>query len=174
MATTGEHLAVFDEAVDEIAARVLPVYRASNDWLERTRASLPALLGALDQRPELARALVIDSITWGSAVLERRGELLEALAEALEPEPGELEQVGAGARPVGWLPETTAENLVGASLSWVHKRLAQESGPLMELAPSLLSMIVHPYMGEEAARHELERSPDGLGMEFVVRQRVGS
>ncbi len=167
MATTGEHLAVFDEAVDEIAARVLPVYRASNDWLERTRASLLALLGALDERPELARALVIDSITWGSAVLERRGELLETLAEALE-------EVRVEASYPGGLPETTGENLVGASLSWVHKRLARESGPLVELAPSLLSMIVHPYLGEEAARHELERSSDGLGMEFVVRQRIGS
>jgi hypothetical protein len=167
MATTGEHLAVFDATVDEIAAQVLPVYRASNDWLERMRASLPALLEALDERPAMARALVIDSIAWGPAVLERRGELLEALAEALEEARVEVE-------PFEALPETTGENLVGASLSWVHKRLAQESGALLELAPSLMSMLVHPYLGDEAAQRELERSPAGLGVELVAREGRGA
>ena len=119
---------------------MLPVYCAREDWLERTRMGLRALLGALDQRPVTAHALVIDSIAWGPAVLERRGELLEALAGALEEARDEVES------PVP-LPETTGENLVGASLSWVHKRLAQENGPLIELAPSLMSMILHPYLG---------------------------
>ena len=74
-----ERLAAFEAAVAEIAAKVLPVYGAADDWLERTRVGLAALLGALDERPVTARALVIDSIAWGPAVLERRGELLEAL-----------------------------------------------------------------------------------------------
>jgi len=162
-----ERLVAFNTAVAEIAAQVLPAYSAAEGWLERTRTGLLALLGALDERPEMARALVVDSIAWGPAVLERRGELLEALAGALEEARVEVE-------PFADLPETTGENLVGASLSWVHKRLAQESGPLVELAPSLLSMIVHPYLGDEAARHELERSPAALGVEFVARQRITS
>jgi hypothetical protein len=162
-----EHLAVFDAAVDEIAAQVLPVYRSSDRWLERTRASLLALLGALDERPVMSKALVIDSIAWGTAVLERRGELLEALAGALEEGRAEVE-------PLMVLPETTGESLVGASLSWVHKRLEQESGPLVELVAPLMSIIVHPYRGGEAAQRELERAPAGLGVEFVARQRISS
>jgi hypothetical protein len=151
-----EHLAAFDAAVTEIAARVLPVYGASEAWLERTRAGLIALLGALDERPAAARALVIDSIAWGPAALERRGELLEALA-------GALEEARTEVKPLAALPRTTGENLVGASLSWVHKRLAREGGPLIELAPSLMGMIVHPYLGSEAAQHELERSHTEIG-----------
>jgi hypothetical protein len=167
---TAEHLAAFDAAVAEIAAQVLPVYRDADGWPERTRAGLLALLRALDERPDTARALVSDSIAWGPEVLERRGDLLEALAEALEPAPGELDQVRGGAGPVGSLPETTAENLVGASLSWVHARLQGESGLLVELAPSLMSMIVHPYLGSEAAQRELERSHTEVGEEVAGRE----
>ncbi len=163
---TGEHLASFDAAVEEIAAQVLPAYRTADGWLERTRAGLLALLRALDERPETARALVIDSIAWGSEVLERRGELLEALAGALDDPRGKID-------PVGSLPETTGENLVGASLSWVHRRMQSESGPLVELAPSLTSMIAHAYLGAEAARWELERPLTGLGVEVVERESEG-
>lgn len=168
-----EHLANFNVAVAEIAAQVLPVYHHADGWLERTRAGLLALLRTLDERPDAARTLVSDSIAWGSEVLGRRGELLEALAEALEPAPGELNQVRGGAGPVESLPETTAENLVGASLSWVHTRLRDESGSLIELAPSLMSMIVHPYLGSEAAQRELERSHTEVGAEVAGREHRG-
>ena len=163
---TDEQLVAFDAAVAEIAARVLPAHSASDNWLERTRGGLIALLGALDERPELAQALVIDSIAWGPAVLERRGELLEMLSGALEEARVEVE-------PFSDLPETTGENLVGASLSWVHKRLAEESGPLVELGPSLMSMIVHPYLGDDAARLELERPTADFGVEFAARESGG-
>ncbi len=148
-----ERLAAFDAAVKEIAAQVLPAYRTADGWLERTRAGLLALLRALDERPETARALINDSIAWGPEVLERRGELLEVLAGALDDPRGKID-------PVGSLPETTGENLVGASLSWVHRRMQSEGGPLVELAPSLMSMIVHAYLGAEAARRELAAGPD--------------
>ncbi|HTC60835.1 MAG TPA: hypothetical protein VK691_12060 [Solirubrobacteraceae bacterium] len=159
-------MAAFDAAVEEIAAQVLPAYRASDDWLERMRASLLALLGAFDGQPETARMLIEDSIAWGPEVLERRGDLLEVLAEALDDPHGKLD-------PVEPLPETTGENLVGASLSWIHTRLQDEGGPLMELAPSLMSMIVHTYLGAEAAQRELERPLTGLGVEVVERESEG-
>ncbi len=161
-----ERLAAFDAAVEQIASRVLPAHRQADGWLERTRAGLLALLGALDERPETARILVNDSIAWGPEVLERRGELLEALAEALDDPRGKLD-------PVEPLPETTGENLVGASLSWIHTRLQDESGPLMELASSLMSMIVHAYLGAEPAQRELERPLTGLGVEVATHRSEG-
>ncbi len=163
-----ERLAAFDVAVAEIAALVLPVYRTSEDWLERTRTSLLALLGAFDEHPETARLLISDSIAWGPEVLERRGELLEVLAAALDDPRGKVD-------PVAPLPEIAGENLVGASLSWIHARLQGgsegESGKFVELAPSLISMIVHTYLGAEAAQRELERPLTGLGVELVERER---
>lgn len=161
-----ERLAAFDAAVAEIAAPVLSVHRASEDWLERTRASLLALLAAFDERPETARLLIGDSIAWGPEVLRRRGELLEVLAEALDDPHGKLD-------PVEPLPEIAGENLVGASLSWVHARLQGESGRFVELAPSLMSMIVHTYLGPQAAQQELERPLTGLGVEVATREGEG-
>jgi hypothetical protein len=173
-----QRLIAFDAAVEQVAARVLPAYRQANGWQARTRTGLLVLLRTLDECPEAARTLVGNSIAWGPEVLERRGELLEVLAHALEegrdvamrPRDGEGRE-HEQTSPPGELPETTGENLVGASLSWVHKRLLEKSGPLVELAPSLMSMIVHPYLGSEAAQLELERPLTDLGVEVAGRER---
>lgn len=142
-------VAAFDAALAELAARVGPAYRGADGWLERTRAGLSELLRFCDERPETARSLVVESIAWGPAVLERRGQALDALAQALD-----------WGRAQSAVPPATAENLVGACVSLVHTRLLRDPGsPFAALAPSLMSTIVHPYLGAEAARRELERPP---------------
>ncbi len=160
----------FDAALAEVAARVGPAYREADGWLERTRAALIELLRFCDERPETARALVVDSIAWGPAVLERRGQALDALAQALARAQGASADAAAHSvnmatradatpseNPAA-LPPGTAENLVGACVSLVHTRLLRgPAGPFVALAPSLMSTIVHPYLGPEAARRELER-----------------
>lgn len=168
-----ERLVVFDGLVAEIAARVEPVYRQADGWLERTRAGLMELLRFCDERPEAARELVVDSIAWGPEVLRRRGQLLDTLAAELDRgsvETGLLDLAAPSAGPAPDAPvvsaETrhaaepgTAENLVGACISLVHTRLLQgRDSPFLELGPSLTSMIAHPYLGPRTARRELERS----------------
>jgi AcrR family transcriptional regulator len=145
-------LAVFEQAVAELAARVEPVYRQADGWLERTRAGLTELLRFCDEQPETARKLVVESIAWGPEVLERRGELLDALAEAID-------RVRVDVDALDIPSDGTAENLVGACVSLVHTRLlGEEGGSFTELAPALMSMIVHPYLGGEVAKHELEHT----------------
>ncbi len=159
-----ERLVVFDEAVADVAARLQPAYRQADGWLERTRAGLAELLRFCDERPDTARALVIESIAWGPAVLERRGQLLDALA-------GALDRGREQADPARVPSPGTAENLVGACVSLVHTRLLQDGdGSLAELVPSLMSVIVHPYLGAEAARRELERPHTHAGAETVERE----
>lgn len=171
----GERLAVFDDAVAEIAGRVEPAYRQADGWQEQTRAGLVELLRFCDERPDVARELVIDSIAWGPEVLRRRARLLDTLAAALDrgcaTEADPFDVSGPSADPVpataaassetrhAAQPPGTAENLVGACISLVHTRLLQaEGGRFLELLPSLMSMIVHPYLGPRAAKRELERS----------------
>ena len=223
-------LAAFDEALVEIAARVEPAYSRADGWLEQTRAALVELLRFCDEQPDTARDLVVESIAWGAAVLERRSALLDVLAEAIDrgraetdpvvlaslPEgsPAELlgtarvetgvsppgastaESFGTGRVETGASPPGastaesfgtarlqaganthatpvpgTAENLVGACVSLVHTRLLQApGGSFAELAPALMSMIVQPYLGAEAARHELERSHTRVGQEAAERE----
>ncbi len=96
-------------------------------------------------------------------MLERRGQLLDALAGALDRGCEEID-------PARVPPPETAENLVGACVSLVHTRLLRgDGGSFIELGPSLMSMIVHPYLGAEAARRELERPHTYAGAE--VRER---
>jgi|ERR1700722_2226768 len=166
-------LIVFDELVGEVAARVEPAYRQADGWLEQTRAGLVELLRFCDERPETARELVIDSIAWGPEVLRRRGELLDTLAAALDRGQAQADAFDLAAPSTSSVPgappasETVhaanspgiAENLVGACISLVHTRLLQdEGGSFLELAPSLMSMIAHPYLGPRVAKRELERS----------------
>ncbi len=170
----GERLAVFDDAVAAIAGRVEPAYRQADGWLEQTRAGLIELLRICDERPEMARELVVESIAWGPEVLRRRGQLLDTLASALDrgrTETGLLDRAASSANPLpgatvaggedqraAALPGT-AENLVGACVSLVHTRLLQEDdeGSFLGLGPSLMGMIVHPYLGSKAAKRELGR-----------------
>jgi hypothetical protein len=145
-------LEAFDATVAAIAARLEPAYGQADGWLEQTRAGLIELLRFCDERPDAARALVVESIAWGPEVLERRGQVLDALAEGLDRGRAQI-------APGETVPPAVAENLVGACVSLVHTRLLQqEHGSFMELAPSLMSMIAHPYLGPQAARRELERS----------------
>ncbi len=171
-----ERLAEFDRALAEVAARVEPAYRKAEGWLEQTRAGLMELLRFCDERPEAARELVVDSIAWGPELLRRRGQLLDTLAAALDRGRAQAALLDAGAAPssadpapgatlasvaarYGAEPPETAENLVGACVSLVHTRLLQAGGgPCLELGPSLMSMIAHPYLGPQVARRELERS----------------
>jgi hypothetical protein len=143
-----ERLVVFDEMVAEIAARAALAYREADGWLEQTRAGLIEMLRFCDERPNTVRAVVIDSIAWGPEVLARRSQLLEALAGVLDSGCGQTS-------PAAVPPPETAAGLVGALLSWVQTRLVSKEGSFAELAPSLMSMITHPYLGSEAAKREL-------------------
>ena len=63
---------------------------------------------------------------------------------------------------------------MGALLSWIHTRLQAGSGvPLVELAPSLMSMIAHAYRGAEAAQRELERPLKDLGAVLATLESEG-
>jgi hypothetical protein len=202
-----ERLAAFDRALGEVGERVALAYREAGGWLEQTRAGLLELLRFCDERPDTARELVIDSIAWGPDVLERRGQLLDTLAAALDrgrvpgdpagspavasalnveprladPPAGDLADPLAVASAASdearcdASPSETAVNLVGACVSLVHTRLLQDDGGLLaELAPSLLSMIAQPYLGEETARSELERPLAYAGAQLAEHGSTGA
>jgi AcrR family transcriptional regulator len=154
-------LAAFEQALEQVGEHVIPAWRPSGPngtvkgtggrWKDRVRAGLEAVLVLFDEQPQLARLCVVESLTGGPAVLARRREVLDALASAVDE--GRRE-----ARRGGEPPPLTAESTVGGVLAVIHARLLDpDSGPLAQLAPSLCSMIVLPYLGPAAAQRELER-----------------
>jgi AcrR family transcriptional regulator len=157
-------LAALDDAVDRIAARVVPAYRQPGSWRERIRASLIELLSFLDADPGRGRLVFVDTLGAGRRALERRGHVLAQAIAAVEQGRSESKR---GHEP----PPLTGEGAVGGVASVIHGRLLACPPPVMAgprmgedrpeslvgLAGPLMSMIVLPYLGPAVARRELER-----------------
>ena len=161
-------LAAFDQAIERFARGVRPVFEAKGAWRERVRAGLSLLLEELDAEPGLARLCIVEAPRAGHELLERRRQVLETLAAALEE--GRA-QARSGVEP----PPLTAQGVVGGVLSVIHACLIEGSSPpagsssngrakrpgatsaLIDLVNPLMAMIVLPYLGPAAAQKELER-----------------
>ena len=161
-------LAAFDQAVERFARQVRPVFKAKGSWQERIRSSLSVLLEQLDGEPDVARLCIVEAPRAGHELLERRRDVLQVLATAVDD--GRA-QTNAKAGP----PPLTAQGVVGGVLSVIHARLIESSssstagslgnghakpdgtGVLVGLTNPLMAMIVHPYLGPIPAQKELER-----------------
>jgi len=143
-------LTAFDHAIDVLAARVRPVFEGEREWSARVRAGLGALLIGLDEEPALRRLLFVEALVAGERVLERRAQVLDALA-------GVVDEGRGGMSSPGEMSPLTAEGLVGASFGVIHARLSQRRPePLIELLGALMATIVLPYRGSAAAARELK------------------
>ena len=144
-------LAAIDQAVERAAERARAAVDVQAPWVRRVRAELHALLAFFDEEPALAHLCFVQSIAAGPAVLTRRGQLIDRLAEIVDG--GRLE---ARREPA----PLTAEGVVGGALSVVGARLmAPGRDRLIALLGPLMSSIVLPYLGPTAARRELRRPP---------------
>jgi AcrR family transcriptional regulator len=144
-------LAAFDLAVARAAERVLPAYERRGSWEQRIRAGLEALLAFVDDEPQLGALCVIDMLAAGDLALQRRAEVVRALAGAVDCG---RRGAGPGLRP----SRLAAEGAVGAVLAVVHARLvAGRREPLVGLVGSLMALILLPYRGAAAAAREAAR-----------------
>ncbi len=145
--------ACLDALIEDVVATIEgEIARADLDglsWRKRVRGGLVAILSFFDREPALARVCVVQSLRGGASVLRRREQIIARLAGVLDE--GRHERSRGGG-----VTELTAEGLIGAALAIVHTRLqrGQVSSPLTDLTGELMSMIVLPYLGAAAARHE--------------------
>jgi AcrR family transcriptional regulator/DNA-binding MarR family transcriptional regulator len=151
--------AVLEGVIDLIAAELAGAGLEGLAWRERVRRGLWVILSFFDREPALARVCVVGALGASPKVLERRREVLAALAEVVDE--GRTE----GARGAD-CTVLTAEGLVGAAFAIVHARLLRrwsdegargERRPLASLLGELMGLIVLPYLGPAAARRELAR-----------------
>jgi len=157
-------LEAFDEAVERTAAVVVPAFEQSGSWRSKTRAALIALLESLECDPATGRLLIVESLAAGPMALERRQNVLAQIIPIIEQ--GHTEGK-ASVDP----PALTAEGIIGGVLSVLHARFTEtHSGSLLELTSPLMGMIVLPYLGQAAARREIERpTPKRGGKRPIVR-----
>ena len=138
--------AAFEQGVTCAAARVMPGWEAARGWREGMRAGLGALLEFLEEEPDLGGLCVVVALGASPVVLERRGEVVGVLVDAVDQGSSEAR---VSARPT----RLTAEGVVGAVLAVLHSRLAAGE-PVAGLWGALMGTIVLPYLGLAAAARE--------------------
>jgi AcrR family transcriptional regulator/DNA-binding PadR family transcriptional regulator len=159
-------LAAFDHGVEELLARVRPVYESEWDWTAGVRGGLGVVLEVLESEPALRRLVFVEALGAGPRVLERRAEVLGQLA-------GVIDEGRVGMKAGGELPALTAEGVVGGAFGVIHARLFQlRPGSLMELLNPLVAMIVRPYRGGAAAALEIARPVTLSGGRGASRSRT--
>jgi AcrR family transcriptional regulator len=138
----------FEDAISVAEKRARLACHTHADWLGRVRAALTALLELADEKPELARLCILHAPMGPAPLLSRCRDQTDMLVRALATDaPGDF---AGGVRP--W----TAHSVVGIVLGAVYLRLARNRGPLAPMRSGLMAVIVLPYLGEQAAEHELE------------------
>jgi hypothetical protein len=168
-------LAAFDDGVARLTQIVNDVAAREEDWLTRIRAVLSALVKFLDEEPHWARFLILQAPA-AAAVLERRQRALTALARALKRETDtRTAEKGAARRS----PQLTAELVVGGVFSVIRARLLDgPREPLLELLPTLTSLVLAQYRGsgagpggEQAQRRcgDAQTPNDGLPVRATYR-----
>jgi AcrR family transcriptional regulator len=147
--------AAFEEGLERLSRAVDQAAGREGSWLDRLRAGVVALLGFLDDEPAWGRLLILDRpVTEGMTGLRRQQRVLGVLTSLLDE----------GARQAGaervLEPALTSEFAVGGALSVIRAQMLKDDGTvLVGLAPSLMSFIVRPYLGQVAANTELEGRP---------------
>src|ERR1700735_1263177 len=77
-------LAALDQAIAAASERVLAVYDPQAPWRTRMRSSLAARLSYLDEQPEIARLLVVESLAAGPRAFERRAGAVAFAVAAID------------------------------------------------------------------------------------------
>ena len=143
---------VFEEAVATAANRVGAAYDPEATWEDRVRGGLLALLGLLDEEPDLARFCVAHALA-SPTILTHRGEVLDALTRIIDEGPN-------GSDATGHPPRLTAHVVLGGTLGLLYARLmTSDSRSLLELENPLMSWVVPPYLGAPAPRSHQCRPP---------------
>ena len=149
-------LAAYEAAADELFARVREAQRASDSWLERTRAGISAYLRWLAAEPALARVFLIEVAAAGPHALERREALRDRYA-------GQMAELQADAReempPLPELPLEVFQAVVAAVDDLVVRRIREAGAEgLIGLEPILLHLQVALLAGPQVAAESAEPS----------------
>lgn len=141
-------LAAFDTEIERVRAHVRDACEEGEDWRERIRQGLTALLELFQDEPHTARVLVVDSLEAGDRVLARRARALSELCA--------LVQAGRHEASDGAGNALSAEEVVHATVSVLEARLREHGvSHLVELVNPLMAIIVLPYHGLRASALEL-------------------
>jgi AcrR family transcriptional regulator len=131
-------------AVDNVAGACRKA--GSEEFPERVRIGLEALLEWLGQDAVLARAIIVEGPAVGPPISSRFESLIGNFAALL--------RAGRPSSTLAELPDTVEETVVGG-LYWLLYFALLDGRPkrIEKLLPQLVEFSLIPYIGAEAARH---------------------
>lgn len=119
---------------------------AGEDWPDRVRAGVTALVGSLSEASAAARVFAIEAPGVSFVAAERQFAALDRLAALLRD--------GRSLYPqAAQLPEVTERALIGGVVSIVCEHLlAEDPQAIPALRRQLIEILLTPYLGFEQAR----------------------
>jgi AcrR family transcriptional regulator len=142
-------IAAYERELARLLTLTLEAFETQDEWADRVRAALSALLHALAREPTAARLCFIEVLTAGPRAIAARNEAMRGFTIVFDT--GRLEDDRAR-------PPALALNMVGGMSEIVHREIAAgKAEELPAVLPDLMYTAVLPILGPEAAERELER-----------------
>jgi len=137
------YLATWDLIADHLRAAATEAAAVVDDWPDKVRARLGAVLGVYAENPDLARFMLIVPVRAGDAVADRyRLEMARVLADISDGMPQGKDTPS----------EAVGQAIVGGVVSLIARNVeAGEGDDLLSLLPDLLELVLAPYVGREEA-----------------------
>ncbi|HVS99289.1 MAG TPA: hypothetical protein VHE08_02115 [Solirubrobacterales bacterium] len=145
-------LRILESHIEDLRRRIWRAYSVSPCWPENLRAAAYEAVAWTEDHPYAYRFGMWRVIEAGEMARLRREELFEWCAGLID------EGRAVSANPDA-VPAATPVIVVGAVAEALTRHASGEfERPLAELVPELMYWAVRPYLGDDAARSELERS----------------
>lgn len=141
-------VAAYDDAIVRIRERVMAACDEAfpEEWVERVRNGIAALLDTLASDPPLAGIALVEGLRAGRGIYDRYQAAIDTFVDDLRR--------GAPPAPEGGeVPKATDEAVVGGIASLLGRRvLTGEAEQIHLLFPEVLEFALAPYLGAEEAR----------------------
>jgi len=139
----GCFLAAYEMIEAHVLDSMLSAPGAGEEWPDRVRARLAALLDVLSRDVAVSRCFLVEPLAAAGEVAARYREAMQLLAGALRPEP----------LPTGLNMEVRDQALIGGIATLIVRRL-NSAGParLPDLLPDLTELALAPYVGRQKAK----------------------
>jgi len=148
--------AAYEQLTERLARKTGEGCGLGEDWPQRVRRGLEALLEELARAPAVAQLLIATFPAIGPAARARYQEFVESFAPLLGGG-RELAGTGAGAE----LPREVEMLAVGAAEAIVFEEIeAGRAAQLNALGPAILFSVLVPFLGPEAASAEMQKASE--------------
>jgi AcrR family transcriptional regulator len=143
-------LSAWQQINEECMRSIMHAYESERYWPDRLRAVAVEVVDSLRSEPSRA-GFAVEVLAAGDAARARRDITMRVIASLIDAGRREMDDPES-------VPHTTAEALAGSAYGQLFSRVVRgETEQLPGLVPQLMSAVVMPYLGVEAALEELSR-----------------